>query len=174
MSKLLSEVPVEVLLDNVLPFCEVPDLLALGSTNRFFALLASDDTFWKRKLDTDFNFNGADTARTSGWKFIYLRMSNPKVFVWGCVWLCPDDTETHSNLSEKTNGRLGLNKIPKTNVGDVPFPVQLRIPNVHVVSLVAGGMCVASLLLFCFSGSIVLIRSFHALDSLGEVYVWGT
>jgi hypothetical protein len=44
--------------------------------------------------------------------------------------------------SEKSNGRLGLSKIPKTIMSDVPFPVELDIPNVHVVSLVAGGMYV--------------------------------
>jgi SCF-associated factor 1 len=79
----LSDIPVEVLIDNVFPFCAVPDILSLGCTNRFFALLTSDDTFWRRKLDDDFNFNGADTARTSGFKFIYRRLSNPRVFVWG-------------------------------------------------------------------------------------------
>jgi SCF-associated factor 1 len=79
----LSDIPVDVLLDNVLPSVPVTDLLHLGSTNRFFATLVSDDLFWKRKLQEDFNFSGAGTARTSGWKFIYRGLSDPKVFVWG-------------------------------------------------------------------------------------------
>jgi hypothetical protein len=85
MSSSLSQIPVEVFLDNILPLCSVPDILSLGSTNRFFALVTSDDTFWKRKLDEDFNFPDADTARTTGWKFIYQGMRNPRVFVWGYV-----------------------------------------------------------------------------------------
>lgn len=39
---------------------------------------------------------------------------------------------------------------------DVPFPVQLQFSRVRIVALVAGGM------------------SFHALDSEGNVHVWGT
>ncbi|KAG6810891.1 hypothetical protein H0H92_009921 [Tricholoma furcatifolium] len=58
---------------------------------------------------------------------------------------------------EKADGRLGLSRFPKTASGrDVPFPMQLRIPGIRIVSLVAGGM------------------SFHALDSEGQIYVWGT
>ena len=60
---------------------------------------------------------------------------------------------------QATNRRLGMpmNQLPKTVVPDgVPFPIRLNIPGVRVVNLIAGGM------------------SFHALDSQGRVYVWGT
>jgi SCF-associated factor 1 len=76
-------VPVDVLLDNLLPSIPVPDLLNLASTNRFFSILAADDTFWKRKLQDDFNFSSAGTARTSGWKVIYKGISNPRIYTWG-------------------------------------------------------------------------------------------
>ena len=79
----LSDIPVDVLLDNVLPSIPVADLLHLGSTNKFFALLCADDTFWKRRLLQDYNFSGAATARKSGWKFIYRGLTNPRIFVWG-------------------------------------------------------------------------------------------
>ncbi|KAF7360781.1 RCC1/BLIP-II protein [Mycena venus] len=48
-------------------------------------------------------------------------------------------------------------KIPRCNVrtGGVPFPTQLRIPGARIVNIVSGGM------------------SFHALDSEGNIYVWG-
>jgi SCF-associated factor 1 len=99
---MLADLPVEVLLDNVLPVLALPDVLRLGCTSRFFAELTNDgshacrrsslpsdlavlDTFWKRKLQLDFNFSGHGTARTSGWKFIYRGLSNPRAFVWGCV-----------------------------------------------------------------------------------------
>lgn len=35
----LSDISVDVLLDNLLPFVAVPDLLNLASTNRFFGIL---------------------------------------------------------------------------------------------------------------------------------------
>lgn len=135
-----SDMPLELLLDNIFPFIPTPDLLNLCCTSKFFALLCSDDTLWRRKLRTDFNFSGETTARTSGWKYIYRGLSQPKAFVWG----------------EKANGRLGLSRFPKTNSQGVPFPTQLRIPGVRLVNLVAGGM------------------SFHALDSEGNIHVWGT
>src|ERR1700722_700919 len=57
---------------------------------------------------------------------------------------------SHSNLcnlifgkisfSEKSKGRLGNKKLPKSIVPDVPSPMELHIPGVRIVSLVAGGM----------------------------------
>ncbi|TFK51824.1 RCC1/BLIP-II [Heliocybe sulcata] len=138
----LSDIPVETLLDNLLPYVSPPDVGRLACTSHFFADLCNDDTFWKRKLKQDFNFSGEGTARTSGWKFIYQGLSHPKVFVWG----------------ETSNNRLGLSKsqIPKYAFGEgVPAPAELRIPGVRIVSLTAGGM------------------SFHALDSEGQIHVWG-
>lgn len=79
----LLDIPVDVLLDNLLPSVAVPDLLNLSSTNRFFAVLGADDTFWKRKLEEDFNFSAAGTARTTGWKVIYKGLSKPRIYTWG-------------------------------------------------------------------------------------------
>jgi len=83
MSFRLAEIPVEVLLDNFLPLLPVTDLLNLGSTSRLFYNLCNDDTFWKRKIQDDFNFPCDDTARSSGWKFIYRGLSHPRTYVWG-------------------------------------------------------------------------------------------
>jgi SCF-associated factor 1 len=61
--------------------------------------------------------------------------------------------------SDTTNGRLGLASLPDLRGREsfgIPFPVQVRIPGRRIVSLVPGGW------------------SFHALDSTGAVYVWGT
>lgn len=116
------------------------DVFSLGCTNKFFALITTDDTLWKRRLAVDYNFTGSETARTSGWKFIYKRLRNPRVFVWG----------------EKDKGRLGLPHFPKTTLSDVPFPVELHLPGVRVVSLAASGV------------------AFHALDADGSVHIWGT
>ncbi|KAI0251809.1 RCC1/BLIP-II [Lactifluus subvellereus] len=139
----LADIPVEVLLDNLLPFSQVRDVLSLGSTNKYFAALCADDTFWKRKCQEDFNFTSQETARQSGWKNLYRGLNHPRVFVWG----------------ERRNGRLGRKEFPK-DIGrytpGIPYPIEVRIPGSRVVSLVAGGM------------------SFHALDSKGTMYVWGT
>ncbi|ESK97802.1 f-box protein [Moniliophthora roreri MCA 2997] len=120
----ITDLPVELHIDNLLPILPLPDLLSLGLTNKAFATLCRDETLWKRKLQADFNFSGAGTARTSGWKFIYLRLTKPRVYVWG----------------NQGNGRLGLSKLPKATLPGVPFPTELRIPGRRIVSLVAGGM----------------------------------
>jgi SCF-associated factor 1 len=79
----ITDIPLEVLLDNLLPYLDVSDLCCLASTSRFFSVLVADDMLWKHKLQQDFNFSGAGTARTTGWKFLYRRLSKPKIFVWG-------------------------------------------------------------------------------------------
>jgi len=38
---------------------------------------------------------------------------------------------------EKDGGQLGLSRFPKTTLRDVPFPVELYLPGVRVVSLAA-------------------------------------
>ncbi|KAJ7612459.1 regulator of chromosome condensation 1/beta-lactamase-inhibitor protein II [Mycena polygramma] len=138
----LETIPVDVLLDDLLMIMPIQSVARLACTNRLFADICADELLWQRRLQTDFNFSGAATARVNGWKFIYKGLYNPKVFVWG----------------ENTHGRLGLGtKFPKSNVrGGVPFPTQLRFPKARIVSIVSGGM------------------SFHALDSEGNIYVWGT
>ncbi|KAK7686291.1 hypothetical protein QCA50_010515 [Cerrena zonata] len=135
----ITDVPVEVFIDVLLPLLPVSSLLRLGCTNRFFYLLTSDEPFWHRKIQEDYNFPSSDTARTTGWKFIYKRLANPKVYVWG----------------EASHGRLGLRLLTETLRNGVHAPTHLKIPGVRIVSLVAGGM------------------SFHAIDSKGDVYVWG-
>ena len=79
----ITDLPVKLLTNKILQFCEVRDTLSLGCTNKFFALIVNDDGFWKRKLVIDYNFTGSETNRTSGWKFIYLRFWKPRLFTWG-------------------------------------------------------------------------------------------
>jgi len=80
----IIDIPVKVLANNILPFCETKDVASLGCTNKFFALVTAD-MFWRQKLVVDYNFTGFETARTSDWQFIHQRLRNPRVFVWGCV-----------------------------------------------------------------------------------------
>jgi len=144
----ITNIPVKVFTGNILPFCEVDDVISLGCTNKFFALVTTDETFWKRKLAADYNFPVSGTARTSGWKFIYHRLRNPRVFIWGCVTFYPlvcNGAHYSSMRSRvlpepfrhKDDGQIGLLRFPKTTCGDIPFPVELHIPGVRVVGLAA-------------------------------------
>ncbi|KAF5387338.1 hypothetical protein D9757_005797 [Collybiopsis confluens] len=120
----LTEIPIEIFLDKLLPLLPLADLLHLQCTNKFFATLCSDETLWRRKTSADFNFPDENTARTIGWKFIYLRLTRPRVFAWG----------------SKGNGRLGQTKFPQSTLGNVSYPLELKFPGIRMVDLVAGGM----------------------------------
>ena len=127
-------------------------MLSLGCTNRLFALVANDDTFWRRRAAVDYKFTGLETVRTGGWKTVYRKLRNPRIFVWGCVTFSFFDfTRVFIRLlmhlhalarlepfRDKREGRLGLSQFPKTTLSDVPFPVELYLPGVRVVCLAIG------------------------------------
>ena len=146
------DIPARLLINSVLPFCELKDVISLGCTNKFFALVANDDTFWRRRVASNYNFTGSETVSTSGWKSIYRKLRNPRVFVWGCVTFPLFDVTRvfvrllmHSHVlarlepfRDKCEGQLGLSQFPETTRDDVPFPVELHLPGVRVVSLAMG------------------------------------
>jgi len=83
----ITDIPAKIFAKKILPFCEVKDVLSLSCTNKFFALVVTDEAFWRQKVAVDYNFTESETTRTSNWKIIYQRFStrNPQVFIWGCV-----------------------------------------------------------------------------------------
>ncbi|KAK6992259.1 SCF-associated factor 1 [Favolaschia claudopus] len=140
----LESIPLEVILDNLLAIMPIQSLVRLGSTNKLFAAICADELLWLRRLQCDMNFS-PDTARVSGSYYKFIYRGLYRPKVF--VW------------GEKANGRLGFgNKFPKSNLinDGVPFPTQLRIPGTRIVNIVSGG------------------TSFHALDSEGNIHVWGT
>ena len=97
MTPTLTDLPVEVLIDNILPVVDLADLGSLAATNKSMAAICADDTFWKRKCLDDFNFHSGETARTSGWKVLYRGLFRPRIFVWGCAQ--PISLPTRADLS---------------------------------------------------------------------------
>lgn len=86
MSANITDLPVELLLDHLLPALALRDLLSLTRTNKSLASVCQDDILWKLKLKRDFNFTAnADTARESGFKIIYRGLRKPSVYTWGYV-----------------------------------------------------------------------------------------
>jgi len=101
MSLTIHSIPIEVFLDYLLPIVDIQDLLSLACTDRFFAQLCADDTFWKRKLKDDMNYSIVDArnkgafprAKTrirgdvnwlsKGFKLLYRGIRRPHVYVWG-------------------------------------------------------------------------------------------
>ena len=102
----LADLPVEVLIDNVLPAVDLADLGSLAAASKFMSVICADDTFWKRKCLEDFNFSGGETARRSGWKLLYRGLFRPKIFVWGYVKIlaCLECADSPSGV--RGHGRL--------------------------------------------------------------------
>ncbi|KAG8718049.1 hypothetical protein FRC08_006083 [Ceratobasidium sp. 394] len=139
----IEQLPIEVLIDSLLPVLALRDLLALACTSKFLAAVCADDTFWKRKTELEYNFSGAESARTTGFRNVYRGLRSPRVFVWG----------------ESSNDRLALGKRKhpgheRDRWDDIDYPVELDLGR-RVVHLAAGGW------------------SFHALTDDGRVLVWG-
>lgn len=155
------ELPLPVVVDNLLPLLSNADLAALRSVSKQAKALVEDEVLWKRKVLADFTFPQHATARMGGWLNLYRGLSNPHVYVWG----------------QLSQGRLGLDldqldgdvvRDANSIHGGIPYPVRLTaIGSVStqrtladdagaVVEIVAGGW------------------AFHARTSTGRVWHWGT
>lgn len=141
----LAALPLEVILDNLLPLLPLAAVLALGATSSEYAAICADDTFWKRKLAEDYNFADASSARTRGYKFLYRGVHNAKLYVWGCVcvwhWFCCGCVDADGGGRSAGEGRLGLGGLERGGIrrGSMPYPVELKVPGARIVELAAGG-----------------------------------
>ncbi|KAI0259660.1 regulator of chromosome condensation 1/beta-lactamase-inhibitor protein II [Gloeopeniophorella convolvens] len=131
--------PLEILLHHLLVFSSGRDIRSLGCTSRFFAGVCSDETLWRKKCEEEFTrFTSNAALQRVGWKKLFIALSFPRIFVLGHL----------------AHGRRGAGW--QTNDDDRSFvPVEVKLPGVRVVRLVAGPW------------------SFSALDSEGSMFVWG-
>lgn len=79
----IEALPHELWVHGILLLLPLRDMLSLFQTNKLFAGIGRDEMLWKRRLQQDFNFTNASSARSSGFKFLYRKLNNPKVYVWG-------------------------------------------------------------------------------------------
>jgi hypothetical protein len=119
MSK-IQDLPVELLLDNLLPKLETKALLNLSCANKYLLDLGNEDLLWKRKLLDDYNFDGSKTARQNGWKTIYKGLAYVLPTCIGDSYTTPDTPscicggesdwillQTHLLMAFKANLRTG-------------------------------------------------------------------
>lgn len=86
----LGKLPVDIVLDNLLPCLRIKDVVSLFSVNKAFAEFAKLEAFWIRRLKDDFRVpNPSDKTRFDS-RFLYSRLCNPKIFVWGWAPLLSD------------------------------------------------------------------------------------
>ena len=79
----ISKLPVELFIEGILPYLSARDIVHIGSTNKFFSSIYQDDALWRLKIQEDFNFPMSDTARKTGWWFLYKQLNGSKLYVWG-------------------------------------------------------------------------------------------
>ncbi|SJX65829.1 related to SAF1-protein involved in proteasome-dependent degradation [Sporisorium reilianum f. sp. reilianum] len=161
------ELPLPVVVDNLLPLLSSRDLTCLRSVSKQAKALVEDELLWKRKVLADFSFPAHATARMGGWFNLYKGLSHPHVYVWGSA-----DNGRMGIDYEELGDRLGSGPHPDAGI---PYPMKLRtigsVPTQArrlgteqddepqlgaVVEIVAGGW------------------SFHARTSTGRVWSWGT
>ncbi|KAM0747268.1 RCC1/BLIP-II [Meredithblackwellia eburnea MCA 4105] len=145
----LSGLPLDVLLDTILPSLPVLSLLRLAATCRAFHSLITGPQgalIWRSKAEKDFHFPVGNTARRTGWLGVYKRLKGQSCFVWG----------------QNSNGRLGISPDDHSTKrglmsGGLPVPTPLpSLSSYTIVGLESSGF------------------SFHALTSTGSIISWGT
>ncbi|KAI7884087.1 RCC1/BLIP-II [Lichtheimia hyalospora FSU 10163] len=145
---LITELPIDIVY-NILSNLDATALCCLNRTCRFFAQFANDELLWKHLVFHVYNLPVTSTFRSSGWKSLYSKLSDSRVYTWG----------------ENQDLRLGHpNPVVPIRVRGARFtprhisePKELKsMRGKGIVDIHAGGW------------------SFHALDRHGRVWMWGT
>ncbi|KAL8283696.1 hypothetical protein RQP46_005491 [Phenoliferia psychrophenolica] len=144
----LSSLPLDVLVDSLLPLLPTASLNSLAQTSREWQTLIqgpNGEAVWRAKAVQDFHFPVLSTGRRRGWRELFRRLLKQSCYVWG----------------QNANGRLGMSpndsQTRRRLIGDgLPLPSRLNLDGATVVGLEAGGY------------------SFHALTSTGSIISWGT
>ncbi|KAM3579561.1 hypothetical protein VKS41_008019 [Umbelopsis sp. WA50703] len=144
---LLSNLPVDVLIQDLLPRLPYKTLIELSKTSKFFYRLCGDESLWKKLALRELHIPAYATFRNRGWKDIFAKLHHPVVYTWG----------------EGTHYRLGHAEVVQPRGNFRNYRTDERVPRElvalrgkKIVDLVAGGWF------------------FHALDRYGKVWAWGT
>lgn len=79
---LITELPIDIV-SNILSHLDATSLCCLNCTCRFFAQFANDELLWKHLVFRVYNLPVTSTFRSSGWKSLYSKLSDSRVFTWG-------------------------------------------------------------------------------------------
>lgn len=161
---LLSDLPLDLLLDSLFPLLPLLSLLSLSAANRNFRQLITGDLsepLWRDRLVHELNFPADSSARTTGFYDLYKRVATSVPYTWG----------------QASNGRLGIDAVRlrrllakggNRRVDGLYVPAPVRI-DATIITLVAGGWYVLPRHRVSSSREFAY-RSFHALDTLGRIW----
>ncbi|KAG2207667.1 hypothetical protein INT47_011787 [Mucor saturninus] len=152
---MLSKLPRDILLQDILILLDSKSLINLSLVSTYFNYLVNDQHIWKRLCHQEFNISQDNAFRNKGWKQLYIALLvDTRVFTWG----------------ENQDDRLGLTPKVSTDA----FQFNIRNPRTRYPRTVTTPQEVACLQ---NKGIIDIVSggwSFHALDSSGSVWMWGT
>ncbi|KAI7855413.1 regulator of chromosome condensation 1/beta-lactamase-inhibitor protein II [Circinella umbellata] len=146
----LLDLPLDILIDNILYNLDAQSLVHLACTNKTFSQLINDELLWKHRVFSDYNLPHDASFRHSGWKQLYSKLKDSVVYTWG----------------ENMDGRLG-------------HPPQISAINLRIRNRYARQADVTApkeLVSLRGKGIVDIVSSgwgFHALDRHGHVWLWG-
>lgn len=79
----LLELPVDILVENVFSRLDANTLVRLSLTCQELYRLCNDEHLWKHLVSEDYNIPRDASFRHSGWKSLYARLSDSRVYTWG-------------------------------------------------------------------------------------------
>lgn len=81
----LDKIPLDLLIDNILPLLPPSALVQLGATcTSIRDVLEGEEAeiVWKRKAVEEFHFPANASGRRAGWKSLYQRLRAQSCLVW--------------------------------------------------------------------------------------------
>lgn len=135
MPSSIESVPLDILVDSIIPYLPLKSLVSLSQTCKSLNELinsptSSSDLIWRRLISRDLNFPVNNTARTTGWKNLYRKVSRPLFYLWG--------SEQNGRMALDSEDRRRRERFVKGN--GVPEPMLLRgFRKANLVDVVAGG-----------------------------------
>ncbi|KAI7903732.1 regulator of chromosome condensation 1/beta-lactamase-inhibitor protein II [Cokeromyces recurvatus] len=160
---MLDKFPRDILLSDIIPFLDSESIIQLSTVSKYFYLfLANDEFIWKKLCIEEFNIPQDNAYRISGWKRFFKALKyHAKVYTWGenrDQRLGLDQTNT-SFLQQDMNMFRPVLRHPRLRgySSEVTIPQEVTsLRNKSIIDITSGGW------------------SFHALDTSGFVWMWGT
>ncbi|KAL0254049.1 hypothetical protein I308_101428 [Cryptococcus tetragattii IND107] len=115
MPPTLTDLPSEVILEQILPLLSLKDILYLSQVNHQLHTLTLDPSFWRSKTTSDFSFSPSSHPpfpSSDWWRRVYFGLLQPRAFLWG--------SSSNSRLGGAENSR-GTRKFGNF----VDFPVEI-------------------------------------------------
>lgn len=81
---MLSKLPRDILLQDILILLDSKSLINLSLVSTYFNYLVNDQHIWKRLCHQEFNISQDNAFRNKGWKQLYIALLvDTRVFTWG-------------------------------------------------------------------------------------------